>query len=97
MLVELCWSKQRILEVYLNVAEFGDGLFGITAASERFFGKRPADLGPDEAARLAAVLPNPAWLHADDPSPYVRARESWIREQMDALGGVALVESLAAR
>ncbi len=97
VLVELCWSKQRILEVYLNVAEFGDGLFGITAASERFFGKRPADLGPDEAARLAAVLPNPKWLRADDPSPYVRAREAWIREQMDALGGVALVESLAAR
>ena len=97
VLVELCWSKQRILEVYLNVAEFGDGLFGITAASERFFGKRPADLGPDEAARLAAVLPNPKWLRADDPSAYVRARESWIREQMDVLGGVALVESLAAR
>ncbi len=97
VLVELCWSKQRILEVYLNVAEFGDGLFGITAASERFFGKRPADLGPDGAARLAAVLPNPVWLRADHPSSYVRARESWIREQMDALGGVALVESLDAR
>ena len=97
VLVELCWSKQRILEVYLNVAEFGDGLFGITAASERFFGKRPADLDPGEAARLAAVLPNPKWLRADDPSPYVRAREAWIREQMDVLGGVALVESLAAR
>ena len=97
VLVELCWSKQRILEVYLNVAEFGDGLFGITAASERFFGKRPAELRPDEAARLAAVLPNPKWLRADDPSAYVRARESWIREQMDALGGVALVESLGAR
>ena len=97
VLVELCWNKQRILEVYLNVAEFGDGLFGITAASERFFGKRPADLRPDEAARLAAVLPNPAWLRADRPSPYVRARESRILEQMDALGGLALVESLAAR
>ena len=97
VLVELCWSKRRILEVYLNVAEFGDGLFGITAASERFFDKRPADLGPDEAARLAAVLPNPKWLRADEPSPYVRARESWIRRQMDALGGVALVESLDAR
>lgn len=97
VLVELCWSKQRILEVYLNVAEFGDGLFGITAASERFFGKRPAELGPDEAARLAAVLPNPAWLRADDPSPRVRARASWIRGQMDVLGGVALVESLDAR
>ncbi len=97
VLVELCWSKQRILEVYLNVAEFGDGLFGITAASERFFGKPPADLRADEAARLAAVLPNPARLRADRPSPYVRTRQSWIRNQMDRLGGVALIESLDAR
>ena len=97
LLVELCWSKRRILEVYLNVAEFGDGLFGITAASERFFGKRPADLGPDEAARLAAVLPNPARLRADRPSRYVRARQRWIRNQMDRLGGVALIEALEAR
>ena len=94
LLVEFCWSKQRILEVYLNVAEFGDGLFGITAASERFFDKRPAELGADEAARLAAVLPNPARLRADRPSRYVRARQRWIRGQMDRLGGVALIESL---
>ena len=97
LLVELCWSKRRILEVYLNVAEFGDGLFGITAASERFFGKRPADLHADEAARLAAVLPNPAALRADRPSRYVRARQRWIRNQMNRLGGVALIESLDAR
>ena len=97
LLVELCWSKRRILEVYLNVAEFGDGLFGITAASERFFGKRPADLRADEAARLAAVLPNPARLRADRPSRYVRARQRWIRNQMDRLGGIALVASLDAR
>ena len=94
LLVELCWSKRRILEVYLNVAEFGDGLFGITAASERFFAKRPADLGADEAARLAAVLPNPARLRADRPSRYVRARQRWIRNQMDRLGGVTLIDSL---
>lgn len=97
LLVELCWSKRRILEVYLNIAEFGDGLFGVTAASERFFGKRPADLGPDEAARLAAVLPNPARLRADRPSRYVRGRQRWIRNQMDRLGGVALIEALEAR
>ena len=94
LLVELCWSKRRILEVYLNVAEFGDGLFGITAASERFFDKRPGDLGADEAARLAAVLPNPARLRADRPSRYVRARQRWIRNQMDRLGGVTLIDSL---
>lgn len=94
VLIELCWSKRRILEVYLNIAEFGDRVFGIAAASERYFGKRPADLGANEAALLAAVLPNPAGLHVDRPSPYVRARQSWIRRQMRQLGGVALVEAL---
>ena len=97
VLLELCWSKRRILEVYLNIAEFGDGLFGITAASERFFDKPPSELGADEAARLAAVLPNPARLRADRPSRYVRARQRWIRNQMDRLGGVALIDSLPAR
>ena len=96
VLIELCWSKRRILEVYLNIAEFGDGVFGITAASERYFGKRPADLGANEAALLAAVLPNPSGLHADRPSAYVRARQAWIRRQMRQLGGVALVEALDA-
>ena len=96
VLIELSWSKRRILEVYLNVAEFGVGVFGITAASERFFGKRPADLGADEAARLAAVLPNPAVLHVERPSTYVQARQSWIRAQMAQLGGVALIKTLEA-
>ena len=97
VLIELSWSKRRILEVYLNVAEFGVGVFGITAASERFFGKRPADLGADEAARLAAVLPNPAVLHVERPSTYVQARQSWIRAQMAQLGGVALIKTLEAQ
>ena len=95
VLIELCWSKRRILEVYLNVAEFGKGVFGITAASERYFGKEPADLHADEAALLAAVLPNPSGLRADRPSAYVRARRSWIRRQMRQLGGIALIEALA--
>lgn len=94
VLIELCWSKQRIVEVYLNVAEFGDGLFGITAASERFFAKNPADLTADEAALLAAVLPNPARLRVDQPSPYVRERQAWIRRHMRQLGGVDLVAAL---
>ena len=94
VLIELCWSKQRIVEVYLNVAEFGDGLFGITAASERFFGRTPAELTADEASLLAAVLPNPARLRVNDPSPYVRARQAWIRRHMRLLGGVELIASL---
>lgn len=94
VLIEFCWSKQRIVEVYLNVAEFGDGLFGITAASDHFFGKTPAELTAHEAALLAAVLPNPARLRVDQPSPYVRERQAWIRRHMRQLGGVDLVAAL---
>ena len=92
VLIELCWSKRRIMEVYLNVAEFGTGVFGITAASERFFDKRPAELNADEAALLAAVLPYPSGWRVDDPSSRVRRRQAWIRTQMTRLGGVALIE-----
>ena len=92
VLIELCWSKRRIVEVYLNVAEFGTGVFGITAASERFFDKRPAELSADEAALLAAVLPLPSRWRVDDPSPRVRRRQAWIRNQMTRLGGVTLIE-----
>ena len=92
VLIELCWSKRRIVEVYLNIAEFGAGVFGITAASERFFDKRPAALDADEAALLAAALPLPSRWLVDDPSPNMRRRQAWIRGQMDRLGGVTLIE-----
>ena len=96
VLIELCWSKRRIMEVYLNVAEFGTGVFGITAASERFFDKRPAELNADEAALLAAVLPYPSGWRVEDPSARVRRRQRWIRNQMSRLGGVALIEERLA-
>ena len=96
VLLELCWSKRRIMEVYLNVAEFGKGVFGITAASERFFDKRPAELNADEAALLAAVLPYPSGWRVDDPSDRVRRRQRWIRGQMSQLGGVAMIEQRLA-
>ena len=83
--LELLWSKRRILEVYLNVAEFGDGVFGVAAASERFFAKSPGRLDESEAALLAAVLPNPKVLRVDTPSAYVRERQEWIRRQMRRL------------
>jgi monofunctional biosynthetic peptidoglycan transglycosylase len=86
VLIELLWTKERILEVYLNIAEFGDGTYGVKAAARRYFGKTPAALGPDEAALLAAVLPNPRRLLARKPSPYVRERARWIRTQMRQLG-----------
>lgn len=96
VLIELCWSKRRIIEVYLNVAEFGTGVFGITAASERFFDKRPAELSADEAAWLAAALPLPSRWRVDDPSRRMRERQAWIRGQMTRLGGVGLIEERIA-
>jgi monofunctional biosynthetic peptidoglycan transglycosylase len=85
-LLELFWTKRRILEVYLNVAQFGDGIYGVSAASHTFFGKRPSQLEVAEAALLAAVLPNPERLHARNPSAYVRERAAWIEQQMIQLG-----------
>jgi monofunctional biosynthetic peptidoglycan transglycosylase len=93
-LLELTWPKRRILEVYLNVAEFGDGVFGVEEASRRFFGKPAAGLSADEAARLAAVLPSPRRMRADRPSPWVWARSAWIQEQMAQLGGPAYLRTL---
>ncbi|HTU01047.1 MAG TPA: monofunctional biosynthetic peptidoglycan transglycosylase [Candidatus Sulfotelmatobacter sp.] len=86
VLLEACWPKRRILEVYLNVAEFGDGVYGVAAASQAYFGKRPGSLSSSEAALLAAALPNPRRLHVRNPSAYVRERASWIEEQMALLG-----------
>ena len=78
-------SKHRILELYLNVAEFGPGIYGVGAASRHYFGKPPSRLSDAEAALLAAVLPNPRRLHADRPSRYVRERQRWILTQMRRL------------
>jgi monofunctional biosynthetic peptidoglycan transglycosylase len=84
--IELLWSKQRILEVYLNVAQFGDGIFGVEAASRHFFSKSAAALTPRESAILAAVLPNPRRLRAGrQPSDYVSSRVDWILEHMRML------------
>jgi monofunctional biosynthetic peptidoglycan transglycosylase len=94
VLLELFWPKRRILEVYLNIAEFGDGTHGVYAAAKTFFGTHPSELTPTEAALLAAVLPNPKRLHANTPSPYVEERARWIEEQMEQLGGPAYLRAL---
>jgi monofunctional biosynthetic peptidoglycan transglycosylase len=94
VLIEFFWPKQRILEVYLNVAEMGPGVFGVGAASRAYFDKPPGELTAYEAALLAAVLPNPKRLHADRPSAYVRGRASWINGQMNRLGGAAYLDGL---
>lgn len=87
VLIEALWPKQRIIEVYLNVAEFGRGVYGVGAASRNYFGKRAASLTAAEAALLAAVLPNPRRLKVSAPSHYVRSRQEWILWQMRGLGG----------
>jgi monofunctional biosynthetic peptidoglycan transglycosylase len=95
--IELLWPKRRILEVYLNVAELGPGVFGVEAASRRYFGKPAAELAPDEAALLAAVLPSPRRWQAQAPSDFVRARAARIRAQMDRLGGPAYLRPVLGR
>ncbi|ELQ6134826.1 monofunctional biosynthetic peptidoglycan transglycosylase [Cronobacter dublinensis] len=85
--IETVWSKRRILTVYLNIAEFGEGVFGVEEASQRYFNKSARRLTASEAALLAAVLPNPLRFKATAPSGYVRARQQWILRQMRQLGG----------
>jgi len=85
VLIETIWTKRRILEVYLNIAEFGRGVFGIAAASETFYKKTPDRLTRTQSALLAAALPNPRRLRIDHPSPYMRARAGWILKQMNQL------------
>jgi len=87
VLIETFWPKRRILEVYLNIVELGDGIYGVGAASDAFFHAPPSRIGPAQAARLAAVLPNPRRYRVDAPSPYVQRRTAWILQQMGQLGG----------
>lgn len=94
LLIESLWPKRRILEVYLNLVEFGPGVFGARAASERFFGKSSRELAPDEAALLAAVLPNPKRMSAARPSKYVRERALAIERVVAGLGGARYLARL---
>jgi monofunctional glycosyltransferase len=87
LLIETLWSKRRILEVYLNIAEMGPGIYGAEAAAQAYFGRPAARLSRAQAARLAAVLPNPKRMSAARPGPYVLRRQGEIEQQMAALGG----------
>jgi monofunctional biosynthetic peptidoglycan transglycosylase len=93
VLIELFWPKQRILEVYANIAEFGDGVYGAEAAAQSYFGKPASALSLAESARLAAVLPNPKRYSAKKPGGYVLARAHWIERQVRHLGGSAYLSS----
>lgn len=89
VLIELFWPKQRILEVYANIAEFGDGVYGVEAAAQRYFKKPAWRLSAAESARLAAVLPSPKRYSVQAPGPYVQRRAAWIGRQSRNLGGPA--------
>jgi monofunctional glycosyltransferase len=92
VLIEALWPKQRIMEVYANVIEYGDGVYGAQAAARRFYGKDASRLTAAEAARLAAVLPNPRKYSVAKPGPYVQRRSRSIERQMRALGGPAYLQ-----
>lgn len=91
--IEMIWSKRRILTVYLNIVEFGDGIFGVEHAAQTFFKKPASRLTASEAALMAAVLPNPHIFRVDAPSAYVRQRQRWLMQQMNQLGGTAFLET----
>ncbi|WP_268798464.1 monofunctional biosynthetic peptidoglycan transglycosylase [Pseudomonas huanghezhanensis] len=86
-LIEILWSKQRILEVYVNSVEWDDGVFGAQAAAQHHFNVNASQLSTQQASYLAAVLPNPREWSASRPSSYVSRRAGWIRQQMRQLGG----------
>ena len=94
VLLELFWSKQRILEVYLNIAQLGRTIYGVQEASNRLFKTTPKRLSVKQSALLAAVLPAPAHFKADKPSRYVLLRQRHIERQMRLLGGVEFLERL---
>ena len=94
VLIELLWSKRRIMEMYLSVAEMGDCTFGVEAASQRYFHKSAAALNYQEAALLAGVLPNPLRFRASQPGPVARAKQYRVLRNMRRLGGAAYVAEL---
>lgn len=91
-LIEAMWPKRRILEVYANIAEFGDGVYGAEAAAQAFFDKPASELTAAESARLAAVLPQPRKYDAQNPGPYVQRRAAWIQRNARNLGGPEYLE-----
>ena len=91
-LIEQLWSKARIIEVYLNSIEMGNGVYGIEAASQYWFGKSASRLTKDEAAAIASILPNPRLYKANPPSNYIQGRKEWIKKQMVYYGHLSYNE-----
>lgn len=91
--VDALWGKERVMEMYLNIAEFGPGVYGIGRASNHFFEKNAKYLKDEESARMAAVLPNPKRMRVEPASPYVKERKDWILKNMMNLSGIAYYEA----
>jgi len=96
VLIEAEWPKRRILEMYLNVAQLDDAVYGVGAASRRLFATTPARLSRQQAALLAASLPAPDRYDVNDPSTHLQWKAAWILDQMDGLGGTAYLSAVDA-
>ena len=94
ILIEVFWSKRRIMEIYINIAEMGDNIFGVGMASKIYLKKIPSKLTKQESALIAAVLPNPRKFSVENPSVYVRKRQAWILKQMHLLRGIFYIKNL---
>ena len=94
LLIEIFWSTQRILEVYLNIAEWDSGVFGLEAAAQHYFGASGGAMTERQASLLAAILPSPRTRSASRPDAQVERRSQWVRQQMHNLGGVGYLERL---
>jgi monofunctional glycosyltransferase len=94
LLIEWLWPKERILEMYLNIAQFGHGIYGVEAAAQQFFHRPAQRLNREQSALLAAVLPNPERFRVEAPSAYVSGRQQWILQQMAGLGGTHYLDQL---
>ncbi len=86
LLIEVFWSKERIMEVYLNSIEMGNGVYGAEAAAQHWFHKSAKKLSKDEAAAIAAILPNPIRYKANPANSYISQRKAWIKQQMNFWG-----------
>ena len=94
LLMEGLLSKQRILEIYLNIAEFGNGVYGVKAASEIYFDTQPSDLDMIQSALMVTALPSPRRYNLADPSPYMISRRNWILQYMHYLGNTDYLDRL---
>jgi len=94
VLIDKIWGKKRILEVYLNVIETGDGIYGVDEAAQVYFGKSSKHLDIVDSALIAAILPNPRLWSPAKPTEYLIEREIWIRNQINGLGGTSYLKNI---